>query len=237
MPINRLAERTTAETGAYDFLKKQPAAIDTGIADTRIASLASRSRAFGNVNDVLSSLSQKYGVSPDLAATSAPGIDRQAEDLKLQEDQALAMRGLEERHKNINATFSFLSNRLQNAGIDRAQAEKVAQEYALDEDARKFKTSQNAAGREKQLKIQSLLEEFSQKKIALAKQFADEQRKDMIKNAIYNSFGMAAGIGVGFAVGGRVAAVVGSQIGSHAAKSAGNNFIYDRGGYTDTPPA
>ena len=213
MPINRLLAKTQAEKDLEATIRGRPAATDTAIAGTRAATEASRGRFSEFTQGLAGSLGQP-GTGIDLAAR--PSLDRIGEDLRRTQDEELAQRKLQESRQGMSDTFNFLSKRLQAAGIDRTTAEGVAQQFALDEQARKAASSENEAARKTATKKQDLLDMYANRQIEIEQAVARERQKDAIKSALWRTFfgmsGVFAGWGIASAAGAGATATTASTL-------------------------
>ena len=216
MPINRLAERTSAESALFDYLKKRPSQTESDISRTGADVAASRARTFSSASDIAGWLATRF--NPDIQDQFTPAASRVSEDLEAQNREALELRRIRESRENLNKNFSVMLNRLVNAGVDRAQAESVSRQFALDEENRKFKSSESEKDRQATLKQADIRDAFNRRMIEEERRSAERQRAEALKNALIRSlFGTAATIATAAAIagtGGAAAVAIPAIVGS-----------------------
>ena len=212
MPLNRLAERTSAESALFDYLKKRPSQTESDISRTAADVAASRGRTFSSASDIAGGLATRF--NPDIQSQFAPAASRVSEDLEAQNKEALGLRRIRESRENLNKNFSVMLNRLVNAGVDRTQAENVSRQFALDEENRKFKSTESEKDRQATLKQADIRDAFNRRMIEEERRSAERQRASALKNGLIRSlFGAVATIGTAAAIaasGGTAAIVAGT---------------------------
>ena len=216
--IDRDAERRLAEQEADNLIRGRGLASQNDIATSADVTAGSRGRFASTIPRLAESLSARTG-TPDSGAGSA-AVAPFVEDLKRTDQEANSLRLVREKRDNVNKLFSFMSDRLQQAGVDRQQAEQVARQFALDEDQRANITSQNERERNLTIRKQDMLDTYADRRIEMQRRAEREQRKNAFKQAIYKSlFGLAGATLGGFigrgtgGTGGASGTVVQSQFG------------------------
>lgn len=202
MPINRLAERSAREDELFRFLRGRPGEIESGLARSAEESAASRGRLATRTDAVTERLAARFNLGAAPVSASGPGFERAAEDLMAREKEELSLRGVREKRENVSRTFSTMTDRLVQAGVDRAQAEAVSRQFALDEESRKHARSEGEKDRGAALEKQNIREDYTTRLVAMQRKFAEDQRASAFKNSLIRSlFGTAAVIGTAYALG------------------------------------
>ena len=228
--INRLAEKTLAERETEELLKGRGAASAKEIADTKAVTAGSRARFTSGIPKLAESLASRTGLADPGAAEAVRPF---AEDLERTDREAQELRRVREKRDNVNQVFTFMSKRLEEAGLDRTQAEQVAQQFALDEDRRGAITSENERSSELAFKKQDLMDTYADKQVEMARAAQERQRVDAFKNAIYKSIFTSAGVAVGLALapatGGTSTLLTAGLAGGAAGSTAGGVVVSKSG--------
>lgn len=220
--IDRDAERRLAEQDTENLIRSRGPASDQEIANSASATAGSRGRFASSIPALAESIGARTGLADSGAGAAA--VAPFAEDLKRTDDEANSLRKVREKRDNVNQLFSFMSDRLQAAGIDRSKAEDVARQFALDEDQRANISSENERSRDLAVKKQDLLDSYADKQIELKRKAEQEQQKNAFKQAIYKSlFGMA-GTAVGAYTGGLGGKAAAAAAGGAGASTAASEF-------------
>src|SRR3990167_3847865 len=203
MAIDYLARRNTAEKGVTDYLASRENGITEDLLKTAATVRTSRDRFKSNLGGLAEQTAGKYGMENLNPALDAQ-VQRQEQDLDRTNKESLALRKVQERKERVNKVYGMMVDRLANAGIDRQQAEAVATQFALDEDARTFQSEESGKDRATAFKRQDIMDEYANKHLAMEQQAAEEQRRAANRTAIIRSlFGIVSTIGTGMLLRGK----------------------------------
>ncbi len=200
MPIDYLARRNTAEKGVEDYLASRENGVTEDLLKTTAAVNASRGRFKSNLGGLAEQTAGKYGLEfPNPALDTQ--VMRQEQDLDRANKESLALRKVNERKQRVNQVYGLMVDRLAQAGIDRQQAEAVATQFALDEDAMAFQSEEAGKDREAGIKKQDMMDTYADKRVAMERQAAEDQRKQANRTAIIKSlFGISTTLLTGYAL-------------------------------------
>ena len=203
MPIDYLARKNTAEKGVTDYLASREGGITQDLMKTAATVRASRDRFKTSTGNLAEEAAGKYGLEPINPALGAQ-VERQNQDLERANKEALSLSKVQQRKERVNQVYGMMVDRLANAGIDRQQAEAVATQFALDEDARTFQSEESGKDRATAFKRQDIMDEYANKHLAMEQQAAEEQRRAANRTAIIRSlFGIVSTIGTGMLLRGK----------------------------------
>ena len=230
MAIDYLARRNTAEKGVTDYLASRENGITEDLLKTAATVRTSRDRFKSNLGGLAEQTAGKYGMENLNPALDAQ-VQRQEQDLDRTNKESLALRKVQERKERVNKVYGMMVDRLANAGIDRQQAEAVATQFALDEDARAFQSEESGKDREATLKKQDIMDEYANRRGQMERQAADDQRRQANRTAIIRSlFGISSTIATGYALRGMGGSSSGSGSGVGSGRGSGSNIQTEYGG-------
>ncbi len=220
--IDRDAEKRLAEQETEDMIRRRGLASENEIGGSAAATAGSRGRFAARLPGLAESIASRTGLADSGAAAAA--VAPFARDLEQTDAEANSLRRVRERRDNANQMFGYLSDRLQESGIDKTKAEDVARQFALDQDRRSTTATDNQRARELTVKKQDIIDQYMRKTADFKQQAAEDERKNAFKKAIFKSIGGLAGGVIGFYAGGPVGAMAGASAGSAAGDSlAGDN--------------
>ncbi len=223
--IDRDAERNLAEKETQDLIRGRGLASRNEIDSSAAVTAGSRGRFASSIPNLAASLASRTGTADSGAGPAA--VAPFVEDLKRTDQEANSLRLVREKRDNVNKLFSFMSDRLQQAGVDRTQAEQVARQFALDEDQRANITANNERERNLTVQKQDMLDTYTDKKIQMQRDAQAAQAKDAIKQSIYKSLAGLAGAVVGGFIGGPMGAMAGA--------GAASSLVTNKNVQSDTP--
>lgn len=221
--IDRVAEKKQAEQDTEDLIRSRGLTSEQDIGSSAAATAASRGRFAAGIPKLAESIAARTGgVDSGVgAAAAAPFV----EDLKRIDDEQNSLRRVREKRDTTNKLFNFMADRLEQAGMDRAEAETAARQFALDEDQRSAVATENEYARDLAKRKQEVMDTYSDRILEARRRAAEEQQKDMFKSSIYKSLFGLAGMGIGAALAaptGGMSLAAGATLGGMAGGMSGD---------------